>query len=271
MPRPEEALAVLSLKGGVGKSTVVLGLAGAAWERGMRTLVVDLDPQANTTAALDPAPHAYAVGDVLADARTGVAADAIVRSGWGDTIDVLPADDALEHRNLPEGKDSAMRLRVALTGVAENYDLVLLDCPPSLGELTRNGLAAAYRALVVTEPGYFSLQGAARALEAIEVVRSTSNLRLRPAGVVVNRVRPSLSEHRFRIEELRESFGALVLEPYVPERTAVQQAQGSGIPVHAWRSAGGREVADVFDDLLDGLLASASAGTTQMADGTAGR
>ena len=80
-----------------------------------------------------------------------------------------------------------------------HYDLVLLDCPPSLDELTRNGLAAADSALVVTEPGFFALQGATRALRAVEAARTSVNLRLRPAGVLVNRVRGNLSEHRYRI------------------------------------------------------------------------
>lgn len=271
MSRRGDSLAVLSQKGGVGKSTVVLGLTGAAWTRGLRVLVVDLDPQANTTAALDPSSHGYSVGDVLADARPGVAADAIVTSGWGDTVHLLPADTALENRNLPEGHDSAMRLRVALTGVVEAYDLVLLDCPPSLGELTRNGLAAAQRALVVTEPGYFSLQGAAKAMEALEVVRKSANLRLAPAGIVVNRLRPQLSEHRFRLDELRATFGDLVLTPPVPERTAVQQAQGAGVPVQALAgNAGARELTEVFDTLLTQVLAPA-APAARLAAGTDAR
>lgn len=252
--QPGHTLAVLSLKGGVGKSTVVLGLAAAAQARGLRVLVVDLDPQANATAALDPAPHGYSTNDVLADARSGVAADAIVASGWGAGVDVLPAEWALEHRNVPEGRDSVQRLRVALEGVTSSYDLVLLDCPPSLGELTRNALAAVQRAVIVTEPGFFALQGAEQALEAIEVVRAAANLRLAPAGIIVNRLRISLAEHRYRLAELKSTFGSLVLEPPIPERAAVQQAQGAGVPVVSWRSAGARDVTDALDALLGHLL-----------------
>jgi cellulose biosynthesis protein BcsQ len=247
-------LAVLSLKGGVGKSTLTLGLAGAAWERGQRVLVIDLDPQANTTHALDPAPHTFTVGDVLADGRPGVAADAIVPSGWGPRVHVLPRAAALAHRDNREGSDSATRLRTALVGVAASYDLVLLDCPPSLGELTRNGLAAADRAVIVTEPGFFALRGAARALDAVHVARSALNLRLRPAGIVVNRVRANHSEHAFRLAELRETYGRLVLDPVIPERTAIQQAQGAAVPVQAWPSPGARDVVEAFDDLLDRVL-----------------
>ncbi|CAB5022414.1 unannotated protein [freshwater metagenome] len=250
--------AVVAQKGGVGKTTTLLGLAGAAWERGLRTLVVDLDPQANATSAMDPASTAYSTNDVLADARSGVAADAVVASGWGPGIDLIPAERALEHRAVPEGRDSTLRLRLALEGVIDNYDVVLVDCPPSLGELTRNALAAVRLALVVTEPSFFALPGAAAALEAIEVVRGSNNLVLRPAGVLVNRSRPQTSEHAFRLVELEAAYPNLILPYVVPERIAVQQAQGACVPVQAWRSPGAREVADVYDDLLDMLLTKAA-------------
>ena len=250
--------AVVAQKGGVGKTTTLLGIAGAAWERGLRTLVVDLDPQANATAALDPVSTPYSTNDVLADARPGVAADAVVASGWGPEVSLVPAERALEHRAVPEGRDSTLRLRIALEGVLDDYDLVLVDCPPSLGELTRNALAAVRLALVVTEPSFFALPGAAAALEAIDVVRGSSNLVLRPAGVLVNRARVSTSEHAFRLAELRAAYPGLVLDPTVPERTALQQAQGACVPVQAWRSPGAREVADVYDDVLDTLLARAA-------------
>jgi len=256
--------AVVAQKGGVGKTTTLLGIAGAAWERGLRTLVVDLDPQANATAALDPASTAYTTNDVLNDSRPGVAADAITRSGWGEGVDVIPAERALEHRAVPEGRDSALRLRIALEGVLDGYDVVLVDCPPSLGELTRNALAAVRLALVVTEPSFFALPGAAAALEAIDIVRGSNNLVLRPAGVLVNRARPQTSEHAFRLAELAENYPDLLLPVTVPDRTALQQAQGACVPVQAWRSHGAREASEAFEDLLDLLLAAAARDVGQL-------
>lgn len=251
---PVLCCAVLALKGGVGKTTTVLGLAGAAWERGLRTLVIDLDPQANATAALEAGNISYTTNDVLADARPGVAADAVVASGWGEHVDLLASERALAHRAVPVGRNSAQRLRVALQGVTQRYDLVLVDCPPSLGELTRNALAAATHALIVTEPTFFALAGAAQAADAIAVVRGETNLNLRLCGILVNRARPHTSEHALRIAELRAAYGALVLDFVIPDRTCVQQAQGACVPIQTWRSPAARAICEAYDDVLQTLL-----------------
>ena len=247
-------VSVISLKGGVGKTSVTLGLAGAAWDRGLQVLVVDLDPQANATLALDPAKVGYTTNDVLADARAGVLLDAIVGSGWGAGVDVAAAEPGLELRNTPE-RDGALRLRKAMRGLPDlGYALVLVDSPPSLGELTRNALTASHRALVVTEPSLFAVRAASAALEAVEVVRASNNLRLRPAGVVVNRTRAGRGEHEFRVAELTDAYGALVLTPTLPERTAIAQSQGACVPVQRWHTPGAREVAGIFETYLDHVL-----------------
>ncbi|MEZ5186613.1 MAG: ParA family protein [Candidatus Nanopelagicales bacterium] len=243
-------VAVLSLKGGVGKTTVTLGLASAAMGEGRRILVVDLDPQANATAGLNlPEVAGYSTSDVLYDGRAGVAIDAITATGWGAAVDVIAAERALEHRAVPSGADPVRRLSRALRGVPQRYDLILLDCPPSLGELTRNALFASTQAVVVTEPSYFAVQGAQQAIEAVEVARREGNPALKVVAIVPNRTRAALSEHRFRLDELRSTFGGKVTEA-IPERTAIQQAQGAGVPIHTWKSAGARSAARAFDDLL---------------------
>ena len=203
-------VAVLSMKGGVGKSTVALGLASAAWDRNLRTLVIDLDPQANASMALDVDGAEFTTSDVLADARPGVAADAVVTSGWGDTVAVIAAERSLEHRNVAQGRNSALRLRTALATLPRSYDLVVIDCPPSLGELTRNALSAADRAIVVTEPNHFALHGATEALEAIDVIAAATNPGLKAACVVVNRFRPDDREHRLNADRLAADPGGRV-------------------------------------------------------------
>lgn len=247
-------VAVLSMKGGVGKTTVTLGLASAAAARRMSVLVIDLDPQGNTTMGLAVDSPAFTMNDVLADARPGVANDALATSPWGESVHVLAANRALEHRNQPEGAYSAQRLRIALGSIPNRYDLVLIDCPPSLGEMTRNALHAATDAVIVTEPSYFSLHGAEEALGAVRLIQSTTNPGLRTVSIVLNKARPTVAEHRHRIAELQDAYGTLVNPVVVPERLAIAQAEGAGIPIHAWESPAGAELAKLFDTLLDQYL-----------------
>jgi cellulose biosynthesis protein BcsQ len=248
-------VSVLSLKGGVGKTSVVLGLAGAAQRRGLPTLVVDLDPQGNATTVLDPGEVTFTANDVLADGRAGVVADAVTATAWGAGVSVVASEPALEHRNHPrDGRTGEHRLRAAMKGLRK-IDLVLVDCPPSLGELTKNALAASDLALVVTEPTMFALTGAQQALAAVDVVRRGFNLRLRPAGIVVNRC--SSERGRNRVDELLAAYRDLVLDPVVPERSVIAAAQGRCVPVQAWRSPGAREVSRIYSAYLDHVLASA--------------
>jgi len=254
----QAVVAVVSLKGGVGKTTIALGLAGAAMLREQRALVVDLDPQANATTALAPAEVTFTTNDVLADGRVGTLKEAIVTSGWDPLVDLVPSEPALEHRNRGEARSKEHRLRGAMADLS-GYDLVILDCPPSLGELTKNALAAAHAALVVTEPTIFAVTGAQQALDAVDVVRRGFNLRLKPAGIVVNRYRPRSTEHRFRLDELVEAYQSLVLPETLPERAAIVSAQGAGLPVQRWPSPGAREVGKVLATYLDRVLLTAGA------------
>ena len=247
-------VAVLSMKGGVGKTSTVLGLASAAWNRGQRVLVIDLDPQGNATMGLGVDNPPFTMNDVLADPQPGIAAQAMIDSAWGNRVQVLAADHTLEHRNTIEGPLSSQRLRIALGNLPRQFDLVLIDCPPSLGEMTRNALHTATDALVVTEPSFFALSGAQKAVEAVDVIRFSSNPILNPARILLNRTRPTVAEHRNRISELRSAFGPIVLEVEVPERNAITQAEAAGMPIHAWESPAGVELAKVFDQVLDSIV-----------------
>lgn len=255
-------VAVLSLKGGVGKTTVVLGLASAALRRGIRTLVVDLDPQCNATATLEPGETEASVFEVIEDPKRSTLRAAIAQSSWGEGLDVLPGSEAAESLNHPDpGEKRLVKLRRALSWLTEvsadgeqPYQLVLLDCPPSLGQLTRSALVAADRALLVTEPTMFAVAGVQRAFEAVQNEREQHNAELQPLGVVVNRVRPRSHEHQFRVDELRDIFGPLVMPVALPDRLAVQQAQGACLPIHQWGTPGAREVALAFNLLLARVL-----------------
>jgi cellulose biosynthesis protein BcsQ len=255
-------VATLSLKGGVGKTTVALGLAGAAQAHGVRTLVVDLDPQANATVALDAAPTTASVADVLDEPTTATVRRAIAASGWGEGVDVLVGAEQSERHNRPDPGAAQLdrlsraldRLRSPGDGSGEPYRLVIVDCPPSLGQLTRSALTAAQRAVLVTDPTMFAVAGVQRAFDAIQTERKRGNPDLQPLGVVINRVRPRNSEHEFRIGELRELFGPLVFSNVLPDRSAIQQTQGACLPIQRWDTPGAREVSAVFTTLLGRVL-----------------
>jgi cellulose biosynthesis protein BcsQ len=269
-----QTVAVLSLKGGVGKTTVVLGLASAALRRGARTLVVDLDPQCNATTTLDPGETTATLADVLETPRPAVLRAAIAPSAWDGGVDVMVGSEELEALNDPDpGTHRLEKLGRALSELrnllAEGelpYQLVLLDCPPSLGRLTRSALVAAQGALLVTEPTIYAVAGAQRAFEAVERTRDEYNPELVALGVVVNRVRTHSYEHQFRIAELRESFGRLVMPVALPDRLAVQQAQGACMPIHQWGTPGAREVALAFNLLLARVLRTGGRGRHQAVD-----
>jgi chromosome partitioning protein len=248
------------MKGGVGKTTVTLGLASAAWKRNWRALVIDLDPQANATIGLGVESPAITVGDVLSDSRPGIAQEAITATTWGDHVMVVPSDASLEQRSHRAGPMATQRLRIALASIPRQQDLVLIDCPPSLGEMTRNALHVATIALVVTEPGFFALRGAQQALEAIDAIRRTTNPALTRSVLVVNRARMTVAEHRQRVQELEEFYGNRVSPTRIPERNAIPQSEAAGMPIHAWDSPAGTELANLFDTLLDDLVPGGSRG-----------
>jgi len=257
--------AVLSLKGGVGKTTVVLGLAGSALKAGLRTLVIDLDPQGNATTALEPEPTETTIAQAMERPSAAILATSISQSGWGEEVDVLVGSEDIERHNHPDPNSQRLgRLAhllgalprddegVRATGLAK-YDLVLIDCPPSLGQLTRSALVAVDRAVLVTEPTIFAVSGVQRAFEAVQAERE-HNPELQPLGVLINRFRTRSAEHEFRVAELRELFGPLVLNALLPDRTAVQQAQGAGVPIQRWDTPGAREISGQFDALLGRIV-----------------
>lgn len=258
-------LSVSSLKGGVGKTTVTLGLASAAFARGVSTLVVDLDPQADVSTGMDVPVAAVNVADVLASPKEKTVRAAITPSGWtrgrGGVVDVMVGSPAAINFDGPHPSvRDIWKLEEALAHVEAEYDLVLVDCAPSLNALTRTAWAASDRVSVVTEPGLFSVAAADRALRAIEEIRRGLSPRLQPLGIIVNRARMQSLEHQFRIKELRDMFGPLVLSPQLPERTSLQQAQGAAKPLHVWPGESAQELARMFDQLLERVLRTGRVG-----------
>jgi cellulose biosynthesis protein BcsQ len=237
-------VALLNQKGGVGKTTVTLGLASAAAQAGHRVLVVDLDPQASATWVLgiDPDDADLTTAEVLGRTK---ASHAIVESAWSPFIDVLPSS----HRLQANEHGVPSRLRTALAEVSDDYTAVLLDCPPSLGNLTTSGLTAAQHAIIVVEPSALGLRGIAGVADVIDDVWDAHNADLELSGVIVNRVPAVSSEADRRYDELVRIVGKKAIwQPVVPQRVIVNQAIGERRSVHSYGSRG-TDVSAAFDAL----------------------
>lgn len=205
------------------------------------------------------------VADVLASPKEKTVRSAIAPSGWTrgrpGTVDVLIGSPSAINFDGPHpSMREIWKLEEALAHVESDYDFVLIDCAPSLNALTRTAWAASDRVAVVTEPGLFSVAAADRALRAIEEIRRGLSPRLQPLGIIVNRARIQSLEHQFRIKELRDMFGPLVMAPQLPERTSLQQAQGAAKPLHVWPGESAQEMAHNFDQLLDRIMRTARIG-----------
>ena len=235
---------LLNQKGGVGKTTVTLGLASAAAHAGHRVLVVDLDPQGSSTWVLghDPSRDQASTANVIATAQHPLN---ILMSKWGLEVDLVPASPSLQEHEAGNPK----RLRRALRRVADQYDAVLIDCPPSLGNLTMNGLIAADLALIVVEPAALGLRGIGSVADVIDDVWNSHNPDLELAGVIVNKVPAISAEADRRYDELARIVGRKTMwQPPIPQRVIVNQAIGERRPIHSF-GARSTDVSVAFDKL----------------------
>jgi len=255
-------LSVSSLKGGVGKTTVTLGLASAAYAKGLRTLVVDLDTQCDASTGLGAiGDFETTVVDVIKRPVHGVVHKAILPSSWNKSqpskIDVMVGEPLASAFDSPNPSLADLwKLEHALSVVEDDYDLVIIDTPPSLNGLTRSAWAASDRVLLVSEPGIFAVGGIKRAMMAVDEVHDQLNHRLALAGVVLNRVNDSFTEHDYRQQELSSLVTDALLPIRFPERAAVQQAQGAARPIHSWPGTAAAEISTSFDQLLELLQTS---------------
>jgi MinD-like ATPase involved in chromosome partitioning or flagellar assembly len=170
-------------------------------------------------------------------------------------IDIMVGSPKVQGSDHPNPSIKELwRLEDALTKVEKDYDLVVIDTPPSINGLTKTAWVASDRILVVTEPSLFSVVAADRSIRSINELRKGVTRRLKIHGVVINRFKPLSREHQFRVHELEEKYAHRLLAQKFEEKSTIQQAQGAARPIHAWAGETASDVAKKFDQILDGVM-----------------
>lgn len=252
-------VALCNQKGGVGKSTTTFQLARAAVRRGRRVLVVDNDPQGNLTtvaAAEEVADDQVGLADALSSRAPETIRDVTVPGVWPG-LEVVPTSGAtlgsVRDELVIAGAGREGRLRQALADVVNDYDLILIDCAPSLDQLTINGLTAAGDVLVVTHSKLFSSNGLGQLLATIGDVRTYYNPALRVAGVLINQHEEQTVSGKTWVEELRaaaDERGVRVLDPPVPKRVVISDATEAARGLDEWGSAEAAALGAIYADHL---------------------
>ncbi len=237
-------IAVLSQKGGTGKTTAVRTLTDVLRRIGLRVLAVDLDPQGNLSDYLDVDPDASpTIADVLAG-------HAKAREAVHDGI--IPANLGLAESELMLGGKMGreLTLKRALRELRADYDVILIDCPPALGLLTVNALVAADYALLSAEAQYFALQGVEQALEVIELARESLNPDLEWLGVVLNIADMRTRHSREAFDSLREHFGEKLIDTTIRASIAYAESAERAVSIVDYRPDLASDYLVVADELL---------------------
>jgi chromosome partitioning protein len=235
---PGRIYALANQKGGVGKTTTAINLAACLAEAGSPSLVVDLDPQANATSGLGERANGTSSYDLL----DGAPLSELAKPTRFANLDLVPAKKDLAGAvvELSRQADGERYLAQSLSSGTERYDFVFLDCPPSLGPLTVNALAAADRVLVPVQAEYYALEGLSQLVESVELVRRRLNPRLGIGGVLLTMVDARTKLAADVEAEVRRHFGDLVFRQSVPRSVRLAEAPSHGLPAIAYdrRSAG---------------------------------
>ena len=228
-----KTIAVVNQKGGVGKTTTAVNLTAALTEMGMKVLLCDFDPQANTTSGFGIDKHKckHSIYNVVID---GVAAaDAVVKTKYGD---VLPASADLAGAaiELISSEHREHQLEKALEPIKDQYDVIFIDCPPSLEMLTLNGLAAADSILVPVQCEYYALEGLSDLMSTLRMVKRRINPKLEVFAVALTMYDGRTNFSAQVAQEVRRHFPGKVFATMIPRNIRLSEAPSHGLPVTAY-------------------------------------
>ncbi len=256
---PARVIALCNQKGGVGKTTTAINLAGALAEYGRRVLVVDFDPQGAASVGLGVSPHELdrTVYSLLMEKAVTLAD--VVHSTAVPGLDVVPANidlSAAEVQLVGEVARESVLAR-ALRPALDEYDVVLVDCQPSLGLLTVNALTAAHGVLIPLECEFFALRGVALLIETIDKIRDRLNPRLRLDGILATMYDPRTLHSREVLARVHEGFGETLLHTVIGRTVKFPDATVAGEPITAY--APGHPGAAAYRQLARELVARGDA------------
>lgn len=227
---------LVNQKGGVGKTTTAINLGAYLAQHGQRVLIVDIDPQANATSCLGIDKHGVEQGSYQA-LLGGVAPTALILKNERLNLSLLPSSSALagSEVELVDEDQRETRLRTALDTLQDQYDYILLDCPPSLGLLTINGLMAAQDGVIIpVQCEYLALEGLGQLTETIQKVRAALYPELRVRGVVLTMFDRRTNLANDVVAEVNRHFPELVFKAVIPRSIRLAEAPSYGLPISAY-------------------------------------
>jgi len=249
--------AIVNQKGGVGKTTTAVNLGASLAESGKRVLIIDVDPQANATSGvgLKVAEIDKTLFDLLNDA---VSIDQTIYPTSVENLHVIPAGADLSGAvvTLLNKENREYLLKDALVPVSDLYDFILMDCPPSLGILTINALAAAQKIMVPVQCEYYAMEGLSRLMDLVELMKRDVNPDLELGGIILTMFDPRTKLNQEVVKETRKHFTTLVFDSIIPRNVRISEAPSFGQPisVYAKQSAG----ADAYRKLAKEVIANES-------------
>jgi len=246
-------IAIANQKGGVGKTTTAINLASALGKAGKKVLMIDIDPQGNATSGLGINKRKIEVSTynlLIADAKIE---DVLIRTDYKN-LDVLPSNMSLAgiEIELVEMQQRAYRLKQAIAPIKDSYDYIFIDCPPSLGLITLNGLSAAVGLLVPIQCEYYALEGLSQLISTVRQIKRMYNPDIEIEGVLLTMFDSRLNLTGQVVSEVKRHFPDKVYKSVIPRNVRLSEAPSYGLPIQYYEQMS--RGAQAYDDLAKEFL-----------------
>ena len=242
-------ITVFNQKGGVGKSTTVINLSSALALRGKRTLIIDMDPQGNSTSGLGVYEFKNMIYDFLIDKKV----DSIYKTGFSK-LDIIPSNGEFAgvEIELARCEDWQFKLRKMLDKVKNNYDYVIIDSPPSLGILSMMSLVASDKILIPVQCEYYALEGVSQLMDTITLVKDNFNPNLNILGIVMSMYDGRTNLSNQVVEEVEKFFKDKVFKTYIPRNVRLAEAPSFGMNIFDYdsKSKGAKAYIDLAKEVI---------------------